>query len=180
MHRSSRLASAILLLAAAAACNKAQARTPGPVTALEMPPPPARVLIPVVLNTPVEPDPVEPEPEPAAPPPTQPRSAPRTARPADSSEPAPPAIAEAAPQPVLQATADVAAVEGRILSFLQDAQRNLNRLRPDDLNASARAQYDMALGFIRIANERLKVKSYMYAEQLASKAATIAAQLVKS
>ena len=179
MQRSSRLASAILLLAAAAACNKAQARTPGPITALELPPPPARVLIPVVLNAPARPEPAEPEPEADAPPPARPRTPPRTARPADSAE-APPAPApESPPQPVLQTTTNAAAVEGRILGFLNDAQQNLNRVRPGDLNASARAQYDQAISFIRIANGALKARNYMYAETLASKAATIAAQLLK-
>ena len=180
MHRSSRFASAILLLAAAAACNKAQARMPGPITALEMPPPPARVLIPVVLSAPAPPEPAVPDPEPADPPPAAPRTPPRAARPADSTEPAPPPAPESARQPVLQTATNAAAVEGRILGFLNEAQQNLNRVRPGDLNASARAQYDQAISFIRIANGALKVKNYMYAEQLASKAATIAAQLVKS
>jgi hypothetical protein len=135
------------------------------------------VLIPVVLNAPVEPEPVEAEPEPATPPPARPRSAPAASRPA--AETTPPATVESPPQPVLQTTADAGAIEGRILASLSEAQQNLNRVRPGDLNASARAQYDSAIGFIRIANGALKVKNYMYAEQLASKAATIAAQLVK-
>jgi hypothetical protein len=177
MHRSSRFASAILLLAAAAACQKAQARVPGPVTVLEVPPSPPRVLIPVVLNTPAEPGPAEPEPAPAAPPPTRPRTSSNPVRPADRTEPAPPAP-ESPSQPVLQTAGDSAAVEGRIHAFLGDAQQNLNRLRPNELNASARAQYDLAVGFIRDANEALKVTNFLSAEQLASRAATIAAQLV--
>jgi hypothetical protein len=149
------------------------------VTALEMPPPPARVLVPVVLNAPAEPDPVDLEPEPATPPPARPPSTPRASRPADPAEPAPPVTAESGPQPVLQTTPDIAAAEGRIMAFLGDAQQNLNRLRPGNLNASARAQFELALNFIRDAQNALKIKNYMYAEQLASRAATIASQLVK-
>jgi hypothetical protein len=178
MIRVSRFASAILLLAAATACSKAQARTPGPVTALDMPPAPERVLIPVVLSAPAPPAPAEPEAAPAAPPPSQPRNTAGSARPAERPETAPPAPETPTP-PVLQTTADVAAVERRIQGFVAQAQQNLDRIRPGDLNASARAQFEQARTFIRMAGEAMKIKNYSYAEELASKAAAVAGQLVK-
>ena len=179
MIRVARFASAILLLAAAAACSKAQARMPGPVTALEVPSPPERVVMPVVLNVPVEPPaPEEPEPETEAPPATRPRpSAPTASRPPATAESAPPA--EAGPQPVLQTTTDVGAAETRIRTFLAEAQQNLDRLQVNQLSASARAHYDSARGFIRQANQALRVKNYMLAEQLAKNAAVLAGELVK-
>jgi hypothetical protein len=178
MIRALRIASAMLLLAAAAACSKAQARVPVPVTALDTPAPPERVLIPVVLNAPVEPPPAEPEPEPETPPPTRPRpSAANTSRPPASPEAAPAPGAPA--QPVLRTTTDVGAAEERIRTFIAEAEQNLNRLRVNELSAQARAHYDAARGFIRQANDALRVKNYMHAETLAKNAAVLAGQLVK-
>ena len=45
------------------------------------------------------------------------------------------------------------------------------------LGSDARAQFDSAMGFVRQADEALKVKNLVYAGQLADKAATMAALL---
>ena len=47
------------------------------------------------------------------------------------------------------------------------------------MGTDAKAQFDAALGFIRQADEALKVKNLIYAGQLADKAATMAALLKK-
>jgi hypothetical protein len=57
------------------------------------------------------------------------------------------------------------------------AQADLGQVNRQNLGADARAQYDSALGFIRQAEEALKVKNLIYAGQLADKAATMAALL---
>ena len=49
----------------------------------------------------------------------------------------------------------------------------------DRLGSEARAQYDNAVGLIRMSKNYLKLKNYMYAEQLADKAAAVALLLIK-
>jgi hypothetical protein len=135
----------------------------------------------VVLRDPVEAAPVEPEPVAATPATPRARNSSTAARPQD--KPAAPAAAAADPpasQPVLQTTADVSALRERIRKDLAEAEYNLNRLKPQELNTSARAQYDQARGFIRQARQAEQIRNFLYAGQLARKAAVVAGQLVKS
>lgn len=172
-----RLVVALAGCVAAVACAKTQARTV-PSVALVTPAPPARVAVPVPLPEPEAPPatPV-PTPEPA----TRPREAPppRTERPA-AAAPAPAAPAPAADAPtVLQTTGDATAFEQRTRTLLDEAQRNLDRVKRETLGASARAQYDSAESFIRSAHQALRIRNYLYAEYLATKAAAVARELVK-
>jgi hypothetical protein len=80
---------------------------------------------------------------------------------------------------VLQTTADPKAQAEAIKAKLIQAEVNLNTLNRDDLNVSERAQYDQARGFIRRANQALTIRNYLYAEQLARKAAAVANQLAR-
>jgi hypothetical protein len=177
-----RLATAALLLLGAAACGKVQANTPVAL-ALNTPPPPSRIVIPVELPLPEEPAP--PPPVAAAPAPAPARARETTARTAQTPVPTPlvtpPVVAESTPAPVLQTTSDTAGLEQKILSTLTEAQRNLDQVNPRSktFSAEARAQYDRAKGFIRMAQDALKIKNYMYAETLADKAAAVAGLLVK-
>ena len=79
----------------------------------------------------------------------------------------------------LQTTADIAAAEKAIHAVLLKAQTDLNKVDFRALNANGQAQYNSAKGFIRQAEDALKVKNYVYAAQLADKAATMAALLLK-
>jgi hypothetical protein len=163
-----------LALAGLCGCLKTPPKVQ-PVTAMTMPSPPAHVLIPVVLMEPAEPAPVEPEPPAAASAPNRPRPGGPATRPAER----PPSTAAAeppAPPPVLQTTADGRQADA-IRSKVLDAEQKLNALNLRELNVSARAQVEQARGFIRRANEALKIKNYLYAEQLARKAAAVANQL---
>jgi hypothetical protein len=165
-----------LALASLCGCLKTPPKVQ-PVTAMAMPSPPAHVLIPVVLTEPTEPAPVEPEPPAATSAPNRPpragngatRPAERPATTAATPEPAP-------PPPALQTTADGRQADA-IRSKVFDAEQKLNALNLRELNVSARAQVEQARGFIRMANEALKIKNYLYAEQLARKAAAVANQL---
>ena len=60
-------------------------------------------------------------------------------------------------------------------------QQNLSKRDVSGARAPTRAtQYDSAAGFIRRANDALKIKNYMFAKfNCADKAAIIAGQLVK-
>ena len=80
---------------------------------------------------------------------------------------------------MLTTTVNTAAQERRILQLLGAAQQSLGQVSYRELNPNARAQYDQANTFIRRANDALKVKNYMFAETLATRAASLAALLVK-
>ncbi len=156
-----------------------QAKTPAPVAALDMPPPPARLLIPVELP---EPEPETPEPAAApAPPPAPSRPRETTTRPPTTTA-APPAAApatDAAPATVLQTTPQTGAIEEKIKTLLATAEATLNSVNYRDLGTNARAQYDAARSYIRQANNWVKSKNYAYAELLATKASDLARQLVR-
>jgi len=144
--------------------------------ALNAPEPPARVVVPAPEQPTLPP--VE-EPPPAAETTTKPT---RTAPPrppvatTPPTEPPPPPVSTT-PPPVLQTSANTAEFERRVRGQLTLAQTNLAQINPRNLGVEARAQYDAARGFIRQAEDALKVKNLVYAGQLADKAATMAALL---
>jgi len=141
--------------------------------ALNAPEPPARVVVPAPEQPtlpPVEepPPPVETTAKPA-------RTAPP--RPVVVAPPTEPPPAGTTPPPVLQTSANTAEFERRVRGQLALAHTHLAQINPRNLGVEARAQYDAALGFIRQAEDALKVKNLVYAGQLADKAATMAALL---
>jgi hypothetical protein len=168
------LAVSLPLLVGLPACAKVQARTPGEVVTLDMPAPPSRVAIPVTLVVPEEP----PAPPPPAPAPAPPRARDTSPRPAP---PPAPAAAPAPPEssPVLQTTPNVNSVAQETVALLAQAERDLGQLNYRDLTSQARAQYDSAMGFVRQAKQALDIKNYLFAQQLAVKAAAVASALVR-
>ena len=173
----------LFLAASAAACTRVQARTPASSPGLNTPQAPAPIVTPVVFEPPApEPEPVpassaaNPARDPAPPPARPPRPAPATPPPA-TQPPAEPTTPP--PTPTLQTTPDANATEIRTNATLTTAEQNLNRLVRDRLGSEARAQYDNAVGLIRMSKNYLKLKNYMYAEQLADKAAAVALLLIK-
>ncbi len=62
---------------------------------------------------------------------------------------------------------------------MAEAARDLDRTDYRALNAERRAQYDTARRFLQQADDALKVKNLVFAEQLADKAATLAAALTQ-
>ena len=173
---------AVALAIAASGCVSAQATGDPAGPALEPPAPPPHTIIPVEI--------VE---EPAAPPsgaaptpvivrpmarPPAPRPEKPAEKPAEKVEPvaaAPPAP----PAPPLQTTANVTEVERAIRARMTQASRDLGRTDYRALTAERRAQYDTAQRFLQQADEALKVKNLVFAEQLADKAATLAAALAQ-
>jgi len=78
---------------------------------------------------------------------------------------------------VLQTAARVD--EQAINAKLFEAEQKLDGLKAklNDLSDSERAQYTQARGFIRLARNALQIRNYLYAEELARKAAAVANQL---
>jgi hypothetical protein len=181
-----RLASvAVVVLAlAAAACVSAQAKgEPGGPT-LAPPAPPPHTVIPVEI---VE-EPAAPPAPPLPAPPVQ--SSPRqrvpkpgnpAEKPVDKPDPAavPTLPAAAVPAPPLQTTANVNEVEKTIRARMAQARRDLELTDSRALTPERRAQYDTAKRFLLQADDALKVKNLVFAEQLADKAATLAAALAQ-
>jgi hypothetical protein len=169
------------------ACARLHARTAGP--ALETPLPPTRVI--PKASSPIESQPIVASPpvgevQPAAPattinPPDN--AAPPTPVPAPTTTPPPVAIerpaqpAPSEPPPTLQTTANPTAAEQRTRTVLQGATKDLDRIDVRTLSADARAQYDIARRYVEQANEALNEKKFEFAQQLADKAATLAALL---
>jgi hypothetical protein len=176
--RSLHLLLLVSLVVSGAACTRTQARTPPPVVML-VPPPPPPVVIPVSL--PEQPEP-EPEPEPPAAAPTAP-ARPRPEAPARPVErPSPPTTTAATPDTptvVLETTANTGALERRTSWLISQAEKDLERVNRSQLAAQARAQFDRAMSFVRNARGAMQRRNFSYAEQLATKAALLARELVK-
>ncbi len=168
-----RLALAFAIAATVSACAKAQARTPAPLPPpLDVPAPPPRTVIPVTVKVP---EPPPPEPDPAAAVPARPpvTAAPPPARPTERPLPA------TEPPPVLQTTSNTAAIEQKARELVAAARRDLARVDRRKLGANAREQFDTAQRFVRMADDALAAKNYLYAQQLAESAAALAGGLVK-
>jgi len=182
-----RLACAVVvaLALAASACVSAQAKGEPGGPALDPPAPPPHTIIPVeIVEQPAAP-PAPPSPAPLI---VRPSSRPPAAKPDKPAEkpaekPDPAAVpvqpAAPAPAPPLQTTANVTEVERTIRARMMQASRDLDRTNYRALNTERRAQYDTAKRFLQQADEALKVKNLVFAEQLADKAATLAAALVQ-
>jgi len=163
-----KLLAVVVLPLLTAGCARLFARTTGP--ALETPAPPPRVVPtaqaliegqPIVAPTPVG----------------------EVQTPAPATPPGPPVAAERpAPQtpeppPTLQSTTNPTAAEQRTRAALVNAQRDLARIDVRTLSADARAQYEIARRFVSQANAALNERNFEFAQQLADKAATLAALL---
>lgn len=171
---------------ALAGCHRAQARTVPDSPPLDVPLPPPR-LVETAETEPPEPIALIPEPARNTPslrttPATQPRPEP-TKPEAAKVEPVPVEPAKEEPRAraltTLQTTPTdrEGEVERRIRGLLLEATNNLNRVDYNRLNADAKGQYDSAKGFVRQAEEALRGKNLVFANYLADKAATLAAQL---
>jgi hypothetical protein len=162
-----------LLAAVAAGCGKVEARAPGPAPALLPPTPPSKLVIPSQIPEPSPPaaDPVS---DPVAPPTSTPQPN-RANRPPPGTSPAPPAQD---PQ-VLRTNSNVAELERLTRASLGRAQRDIGAVRRTELGTDAKTQYDEVQRFIRSSEEALKLKNYIFAQQLADKAARLASLLVK-
>jgi hypothetical protein len=198
-----RVASIVAALSTAAllsGCASTQAKTTiAEAPALDAPAPPPRVIAPLdTEETPPQPIAVTEEPVRAPSPRPPARPTPGTARDrspkgsdVNKPDPAnpeskveaeaakPPEAAPAEPSPMLQRqpTAKEQAEERAIRDRLTRAERDLSQVDYGPLSSDARNQYDTAKRFIQQANDALKARNFVFAENLADKAATLAASL---
>ena len=172
-----------VMAAAAPGCARARASTAPGGPPLDMPAPPARVVVPLAVQAEV-PEPV-PLPEGPPEPPARPRAptpAEVPARVADAPkvvDEVPPLPPPAQPPTTLQTTPAAAQgeVERAIRATMVRAAGDLNRIDYRALNADARTQYDTAKRFIEQAEEAVGMKNLPFAKNLADKAAVLATQL---
>ena len=171
-----------LLLAGglAAGCSAhAEPLTSSSTPVLNVPEPPDRYVLPRVEQRTLPPPIEEPQPSTSAavttkPPVRTPNPRPATPPPADPPPPVP------TPTPaILLTSANTAEFEKSVRAQLDKARNNLNQVSRDALSTDGKAHFDAARGFIRQADEALKVKNLIYAASLADKAATMAALLRK-
>jgi hypothetical protein len=183
-----RFATLMLAAVSCSGCFRAQARTTPDVPALQVPAPPPRIVEPTDTPAPqpgalVEEPARTPPPRVPPPAPSPPRTDPPRADPRVEAAPEPPKPAEETaptqPPATLQTAPSTREVEWerRIRNLLTTAGANLNRVNPRLLDANAQGQYDQARRFMVQAEEALRAKNLVYADNLADKAATLAAQL---
>jgi len=177
-----------VIAAAGPGCMRARAKSLPAGPPLDVPAPPARVVLPLEAEAqPVQqppPSPEEPRKTPT-PPPARPRP---PAVPADT-----PRVVEEPPKPVAPATppatppaatalqttpaAEQGEVERAIRATMTRASADLNRIDYRALDKGARTQYDTAKRFIQQAEDAIRMKNLPFAKNLADKAAVLAAQL---
>lgn len=189
MHLKTLLAFVLVTTVAAglAGCTHAQATAVVELPALDMPPAPPRVV--EVVEPPPTPQIALPD-EPVTNLPPRPTPAtrqdnPRPQEPAKAeqvaTEPAKPA--DDAPKPpaatALQTTPTQreGEVERGVRILIAQAMNDLNRVNYQALNAGARNQYDTAKRFATQAEDALRSRNLVFANNLADKAAALAAQL---
>jgi outer membrane biosynthesis protein TonB len=182
-----RLGCAVVVLVALAAggCVTAQAKGEPGGPALEAPVPPPHTIIPVeIVEEPATP-PAPPSPTPVIVRPMSRRPAAKpdkpVEKPVEKTDPAAVPVQPAAPPPTppLQTTSNVTEAEKAIRTRMAQAARDLERTDYRTLSTERRAQYDTAKRFLQQADDALKVKNVVFAEQLADKAATLAAALAQ-
>jgi hypothetical protein len=151
---------------------------------LQVPEPPPRVVAPVEQAVVATPLPAEAQPAPVAPPRSTPSTAETRPQPAPAPAPAPPAPPPAATPPA--ETRDLraapgstnAATESGVRDLLARATRDLSRIDYQRLSTEQKATYDQSRRFSQQAQQALKERNVVFAETLADKAATLAAELL--
>ena len=178
----------VLTSMTAVGCAHPQAKTVIELPALEMPSAPPRVVeaaepqqAPIIAL----PDEATPSlrPRPAVAPRAE---APRPPEPAKVEQAATdaPKSAEEAPKPASPTTLQTtptqreAEVERRVRNLIARAASDLGRVDYQALNVDARNQYDTARRFATQAEDALKARNLVFANNLADKAAALAAQLL--
>lgn len=175
----------LLVIAGATGCRHAEARAL-PEIPLEMPSPPARVVevidpqAPAIVSLPEEPvtnppsrrvtPPARTEVRPPEPRPEVPADIPRVE---DTGRP------PVTPTPTLQTAPpqQETETERRVKAQLNQANAALGRINAQSLNSEARQQLETARGFVRQAEEAIRVRNFVFASSLLDKAQSIALQL---
>jgi hypothetical protein len=180
----------LLAAAAAGGCATAGAKGEPATTLLDVPLPPARVLVPP--PPPAQDPPADAGAAPAdkGPGPVSGRKPQPVSRPASPKkepvEPSPAAGAPVAPSPPAAQPPTLEqpqpgkpdATEGQVKATIAKAKSDLDKVDYKGLNPDGKAQYDTAKRFIDEANQALGQKNLVYALKVADKAAGLAAGLL--
>ena len=185
----SRLVAILFVLGGSTACATLHARAQPDGPPLETPAAPPKTIVPADAGTTAAPTPAAAVPPPASAPAPPAATAPAVAAPPTrraTQEAPPPASAPAKPDGGTPADAAASRtlqttrsgeVEQRVRALLANAARDLGRIDYRKLGADARSQYDFAKRFSQQADDAMRAKNFVFAEQLASKAASLAALL---
>jgi hypothetical protein len=152
---------------------------PSGTPVLNVPEPPGRYVLPAP-DQPTLPQQIE-EPAPTSGAPASTTKPVRNPNPRVASSPPPVETPPPTPTPapaILRTSVNSPEFEQRVKYKINKAKGDLDQVKTP-LGTEARAHFDAAKGFIRQAEEALKVKNLIYAGQLADKAATLAALLRK-
>jgi len=176
------------LALALSGCAKARAASvPPDGPPLQVPAPPARVLVPAE-----EPEPIASVPAPEIPATAAPA---RPTRPATEARPPAPPAAAAAPPPApatgppavsapaprdlrAPSPADNAPTERSVRDVLARAARDINQVDYNRLSPEGKSQYEQSKRFSIQAEQALRERNLIFAATLADKAATLAAELL--
>jgi outer membrane biosynthesis protein TonB len=162
-------------------CAKARAQTVPDSPPLTVPAPPARVIIPTEEpEVAAAPPPAETPTASAPAPPPRPttRPAPQPQTPTEPQQATPPVASTEPPRASRPTTPTEIAEERRIRDILQRADRDINRVDTRRLTVDGRAQFDQSKRLAQQAEEAVKDRNWVFAETLADKAATLAAELL--
>lgn len=176
-----RIAGLLLVGGLAAGCSvHAEPITPSATPELNVPEPPGRYVLPAP-DQPTLPPQIEEQPATSGAVPTATKPV-RNPAPRVVSSPPPVETPPPAPTPapaILLTSANSPEFEKRVIAQLNKARGDLDQVSRPALGTEAQAHFDAAKGFIRQAEEALKVRNLIHAGQLADKAATMAALLKK-
>jgi hypothetical protein len=175
------------------ACASASAKTPAERPALNVPPPPDRVIDPVVET---DPEPVGelPAPPSSTPPPrssrpkdntrntaneakTEPK--PEAAKPAETTPPPPEPVVPAAPPAQLRTpqTADTSGAVRNVKATIDRARAALNTVDFGSQSDDRKKAYNDVKHFIVQAEEAMRQANFVFAQAVATKAETLAKEL---
>ena len=174
----------------ASACGAAQAKAPATRPALEVPPPPPRIVepMPAAPAAPIEPVGDLPSAPPAA---SRPRPQPQareTAATRETSKPEPKPDPPPAPEPAaanpppaqppqIRTPGDNSEAARQVKETLDRSTKVLNSIDYRSLNRQRQENYNTAKGFIAMAEEALKTSNIDFAKYLAGKAEVLAKEL---
>ena len=180
-----RLATVALVLCAASACATVRAAKPVERPALEVPPPPPRVIAPLpipdlppvdfVLETPTNNMPTSPRSRARAEKPEQPKPEQKPEAPPAEPPPAPPQ--PAAPVLRIPENADAAQQQSQIKTQIANAKAILDKTDYGPLRQPLKNAYDQAKNFVSEAEAALKSGNLVYAKETAEKAERLAKEL---
>jgi hypothetical protein len=171
MKQAVTLLTIVVVALTSAACKTARAETPVERPNLEVPPPPPRVIEPVVVEASIEPV-VETAATPTAPPRTRP---PATAKPETPVEaPSPPVPPTQLRTPGMPEGPEA---ERQIRAILNRANGMLKATNRRNLSRERQTSYDTALRFLSEGDRELRAGNYVLAKELAEKAEKLAKEI---